>query len=643
MQKDRNLQPKKTLKTCENILSQALGFVLSIALAGLVRSTGRRCNMLNSTCIDQINNNDSNQHSTSSKKDVHLDSNEETKKNQSDAAGQTFAASAEDEVDKARLGGGSRFKRSDAQRSAAPIKNCEWYACDMLSNVVDENVRHDGELPNNAAAANVGSHSSSKLTTPTSNHCTSDCHSIGSSENSPNSTGNYRQIVLTNFSTWFNEISTGSLFQSLLSNPFRRRNSRQSATNSPSITRSNSNVLSSDPHHLDDRDQQPKRGLAQETARDPAKAKELEEEEEEEDSDAVRKFIGAIQPTLKGKELIELANFGVVEIDGQEPGLGHRFEVRKISFVPLCLLVSILTIFVQIFHLDAHTFCDNCSEFIWTPIIHHSNTISASIVSPYSKTVRCINCKYTCHYRCSKFVRINCQKTMEFINKNGSLPNSIAEQQSLFKQPSTSSEEANSEQIDQRPYSPLFFERGVLEEKIQKYNQRIAHRGSGLGIYLLDDGHTFRGFLRVHMNLTRPINVIAGTRPPSIYDIINDKEITSRRTLTTFYMPRDTVKNIHINSLNTSIDVIKAMLKKFKMVDNSQKYALYKKFTLDPKSTPVLSRIADQDHPLRIALEWLDSEDKSLVLQENDTADVSWDEFQLPELNNFLKVCKFGK
>lgn len=207
----------------------------------------------------------------------------------------------------------------------------------------------------------------------------------------------------------------------------------------------------------------------------------------------------------------------------------------------------------------------------------------------------------------------------------------------LEKQTSNESDPDSLE--EKRPDSPLFVDRAELEAKIKKYNERIAYRGSGLGIYLLEDGRTFRGFLRVHMNLTRPINVIAGTRPPSIYDIMNDEEITSRRTLTTFYMPRDTVKNIHINSLNTSIDVIKAMLKKFKMVDNRQKFALYKKQIVnDDNSTPVLSRIGDNEHPLQIALDWLDSEDKQIVLQENDTADVNWDEFHLPELNNFLKI-----
>lgn len=146
--------------------------------------------------------------------------------------------------------------------------------------------------------------------------------------------------------------------------------------------------------------------------------------------------------------------------------------------------------------------------------------------------------------------------------------------------------------------------------------------------------------------------MVAGTRPPSIYDIIKEDDETAnatRRTLTSFYMPRDTVKNIHITSESTSLEVIRSMLKKFKVVDNPQKFALYKCYpkgenSNEPMSSTVngnvLKRIADNDNPLRIALDWLDSDEKKFVLQENDTADIAWDAFALPELQNFLLILE---
>ncbi|KAH7646513.1 ras association domain-containing protein 1-like protein [Dermatophagoides farinae] len=220
-----------------------------------------------------------------------------------------------------------------------------------------------------------------------------------------------------------------------------------------------------------------------------------------------------------------------------------------------------------------------------------------------------------------------------------------------------------------------------LRAKILKYNERVRSRGSGLGITLIDEERClFRGFLRVHMNLTRPINVIAGKRPPSIYDIINEEENNQnqRRTLTSFYMPRDTVKNIHITSDSTSLQVIKAMLKKFKVVDNPQKFALYlrrrfpqeelnknggdevinndltrisddnqnemtiSKFLKTAGHEHSLKRLHDHERPLILQLEF-DSfayGSVDIVLQENDNADIAWDAFEVPELRNFLKILE---
>ena len=53
------------------------------------------------------------------------------------------------------------------------------------------------------------------------------------------------------------------------------------------------------------------------------------------------------------------------------------------------------------------------------------------------------------------------------------------------------------------------------------------------------------------MNLTRPINVLAGSRPPSIYNIMSEDTINDR-TLTTFYLPPGTEKALHITSHTTT-------------------------------------------------------------------------------------------
>lgn len=90
------------------------------------------------------------------------------------------------------------------------------------------------------------------------------------------------------------------------------------------------------------------------------------------------------------------------------------------------------------------------------------------------------------------------------------------------------------------------------------------------------------------MNFTRPINIVAGDRPPSIYDVLNaDDTLKSderRRTITSFFLPRNTVKILHITSETTTREMIASLLKKFKVADNPIKFALYER-DLEPGKT----------------------------------------------------------
>lgn len=291
--------------------------------------------------------------------------------------------------------------------------------------------------------------------------------------------------------------------------------------------------------------------------------------------------------TLRPRELIELASFGVVELDPAERGIGHDFRPS---------------------YLKNPTWCDCCGDFIW---------------GLYNATdcLRCTSCQYTCHQRCQHLVTIDCKgagdtQTTDFNEVNVNI---------------TMKNEETKERL-----SPLFFERLEGEElrwRIEHYNKK--HQSSDMA--LQDDGETLHGFIRVHMNLTRPINVIAGTRPPSIYDILKEEDDGERKTLTSFYLPRDTVKALHITSEFTAREVINALLKKFKVADNPHKFALYERsYDKDIKQTQ-LRRIQDHEIPLVLALLWC-TEDKQFVLQENETENIVWEAFALPELNNFLKI-----
>ncbi|RXG73596.1 Ras association domain-containing protein 1 [Armadillidium vulgare] len=57
---------------------------------------------------------------------------------------------------------------------------------------------------------------------------------------------------------------------------------------------------------------------------------------------------------------------------------------------------------------------------------------------------------------------------------------------------------------------------------------------------------------------------------------------------------------------------------------------------------PKLRRLGDNECPLVLAIAWSaeDITNKRLVLQENDTADIQWEAFSLPELDNFLRILE---
>ena len=87
-----------------------------------------------------------------------------------------------------------------------------------------------------------------------------------------------------------------------------------------------------------------------------------------------------------------------------------------------------------------------------------------------------------------------------------------------------------------------------VELFIQRYNLSMP---CGQSTAFCPDRNLYSGYIRVEMNLARPINVISGTRPPSIYNIMAEDTINDR-TLTTFYLPPGTEKALHITSLTTT-------------------------------------------------------------------------------------------
>ncbi|VDM52354.1 unnamed protein product [Angiostrongylus costaricensis] len=54
-----------------------------------------------------------------------------------------------------------------------------------------------------------------------------------------------------------------------------------------------------------------------------------------------------------------------------------------------------------------------------------------------------------------------------------------------------------------------------------------------------------------------------------------------------------------------------------------------------------MTRIADDVCPLKVVLSWQKANcGHALILQENDTGDILWDAFEVPELDNFLRILR---
>ena len=96
----------------------------------------------------------------------------------------------------------------------------------------------------------------------------------------------------------------------------------------------------------------------------------------------------------------------------------------------------------------------------------------------------------------------------------------------------------------------------------------------------------YTGFIKVHLRLSRPVTVLAveGTgldgqaerRPMTVSEGQEGAGAGFSEKRTSFYLPSDCVKQIHISSTTTVREVIQGLLKKFMVQDNPRKFALYR-------------------------------------------------------------------
>ncbi|XP_061640912.1 ras association domain-containing protein 5 isoform X3 [Phyllopteryx taeniolatus] len=171
--------------------------------------------------------------------------------------------------------------------------------------------------------------------------------------------------------------------------------------------------------------------------------------------------------------------------------------------------------------------------------------------------------------------------------------------------------------------------------RVEEYNSRVSENG----MKLASDG-SYTGFIKVHLRLSRPVTV------PAVEVLVpggpdgspsQGQERGQGEDRTSFYLPCDCVKQLHISSTTTTREVIQGLLKKFMVLDNPRKFALYRQTHRDGQD--LFQKLPLCERPLLLRLiAGPDPEQLSFVLKENETGEVEWHAFSVPELQNFLVI-----
>ncbi|KAM9758627.1 ras association domain-containing protein 1-like isoform 1-T1 [Menidia menidia] len=249
------------------------------------------------------------------------------------------------------------------------------------------------------------------------------------------------------------------------------------------------------------------------------------------------------------------------------------------------------------------TWCDLCGDFIW---------------GLYKQSLRCVNCRFTCHHRCRALIRLDCSwERGSAADHAGVVEHTVETDTNVDEQ---------TERVKQEP-TPA-----DLQQKVKEYNAQI---NSNLFMNMNKDG-SYTGFVKVQFKLARPVSVPTSKR--GVPEAAGRKAGGVKRR-TSFYLPKDASKHLHISSRTSAREVIEALLKKFTVVDNPGKFALFERS--ERHDQVYIRKLSDDERPLRLRLFSGPNEKVlSFVLKENETGDVNWHAFSMPELKNFLRILQ---
>ncbi|XP_073323598.1 ras association domain-containing protein 1-like isoform X1 [Pagrus major] len=249
------------------------------------------------------------------------------------------------------------------------------------------------------------------------------------------------------------------------------------------------------------------------------------------------------------------------------------------------------------------TWCDLCGDFIW---------------GLYKQSLRCVNCRFTCHYRCRALIRLDCSWDR----------GSVADHTCVVEQ----TIETDTNVDEQIEWGKQELTTPDIQQKVKEYNAQI---NSNLFMNVNKDG-SYTGFIKVQFKLARPVSVPS---PKKGGHDDRGRKASGVKRRTSFYLPKDASKHLHISSRTSAREVIEALLKKFTVVDNPGKFALFERS--ERHEQVYIRKLSDDEHPLRLRLcSGPNEKVLSFVLKENETGEVNWHAFSMPELKNFLRILQ---